>query len=61
LKKSQIYESKQGYESVVVTMFQNRPIDAGAFKAYKLNMTFKCGPCQTKTYPGRKVKQILTV
>jgi hypothetical protein len=50
----QIYESKRDYEEVVVNMFQNRPIDGAAFKAYRLNFNFKLGPCQSKLYPGRR-------
>lgn len=51
----QIYDSKQDYEEVVVCMFQNKPIDAIPFKAYKLNMSFKCGPTTHKPYPGKPI------
>eukprot|EP00622_Pseudochattonella_farcimen_P005332 FR740923.1.p1 GENE.FR740923.1~~FR740923.1.p1 ORF type:complete len:288 (+),score=32.39 FR740923.1:111-866(+) len=50
----QLYESKIDYEQVVVNMFQNRPIQDIEFKAYKLGLSFKCGPCREKSY-GDKV------
>ena len=50
----QLYESKIDYEQVVVNMFQNRPIQDIEFKAYKLGLSFKCGPCREKSY-GDKI------
>ena len=50
---SQLYNSKRDYEEVVVRMFQNAEIDHIQFKAYKLSLSFRCGPCQTKSYNQR--------
>jgi hypothetical protein len=35
-------------------MFNKKSIDHIPFKAYKLNLSFKCGPIATKVYAGRK-------
>jgi len=51
----QLYDTKADYEEVVVSMFQNKDIHHIPFKAYKLGLSFKCGACTTKTYPGRKL------
>jgi len=37
---------------VVVNMFQGKSIAHLSFKAYKLNLSFACGPCATKHYSG---------
>lgn len=51
----QLYDSKQDYEEVVVAMFQNKPYQHINLKAYKLGISFKCGPCTTKSYGKAKV------
>jgi hypothetical protein len=33
-------------------MFQGKPVAHLNFKAYKLNLSFKCGPCTAKHYHG---------
>ena len=47
---AQLYSSKIDFEQVVVNMFQNRPITGIEFKAYKLGLSFKCGPCRERHY-----------
>jgi hypothetical protein len=46
----QLYDSKSDYEEVVVNMFQGKSVNHINLKAYKLGLSFKCGPCATKSY-----------
>jgi len=50
----QLYQSKSEYESVVVNLFQDKTVKDFNFKAYRLDLSFRCGPVQIKEYPGRK-------
>jgi hypothetical protein len=34
-------------------MFQNSDITHIPFKAYKLSLSYRCGPCQVKSYPSQ--------
>jgi len=51
----QFYDNKQSYEEVVVNMFQNKGFKGINLKAYKLNLSFRCGPITTKLYAGKQV------